>query len=142
MPGDIAVRAFDKTVERHQVPHDQFCHRVLNHLCFATGCSVGQPVQYCKRFFRGIFAARLDTADVGTSPMTENPRSGCAINLTLEVIGDKWSLLVIRDMIFGNRRHFRELLTNSQEGISSNILADRLKTLLDPGIITWADDPT
>jgi DNA-binding HxlR family transcriptional regulator len=74
--------------------------------------------------------------------MNDDPRSGCAINLTLEVIGDKWSLLVIRDMIFGNRRHFRELLTNSQEGISSNILADRLKTLLDQGIITWAEDPS
>src|SRR5262249_29430532 len=48
-------------------------------------------------------------------------RSGCPINLTLEVVGDKWSLLIIRDMIFGNRRHFRELLTNSQEGIASNI---------------------
>ena len=61
-------------------------------------------------------------------------RSGCAINLTLEVLGDKWSLLIIRDMIFGNRRHFRELLTKSEEGISSNILADRLKTLVEQGI--------
>jgi DNA-binding HxlR family transcriptional regulator len=69
-------------------------------------------------------------------------RSGCAINLTLEAIGDKWSLLVIRDMMFGNRRHFRELLTKSEEGISSNILADRLTTLLEQGIITWADDPS
>jgi len=68
-------------------------------------------------------------------------RSGCPINLTLEVVGDKWSLLVIRDMMFGNRRHFRELLTRSEEGISSNILADRLKTLLDHGIITRDDDP-
>jgi DNA-binding HxlR family transcriptional regulator len=74
--------------------------------------------------------------------MTDGQRSGCAINLTLEVIGDKWSLIVIRDMMFGNRRHFRELLTKSEEGISSNILADRLKALLDQGIITWADDPT
>ena len=74
--------------------------------------------------------------------MDNDQRSGCAINLTLEVIGDKWSLLVIRDMMFGNRRHFRELLTKSEEGISSNILADRLKTLLDQGIITWADDPS
>jgi DNA-binding HxlR family transcriptional regulator len=73
--------------------------------------------------------------------MTDDHRSGCPINLTLEVVGDKWSLLVIRDMMFGNRRHFRELLTKSEEGISSNILADRLKTLLDQGIITWADDP-
>jgi DNA-binding HxlR family transcriptional regulator len=74
--------------------------------------------------------------------MNDDQRSGCPINLTLEVVGDKWSLLVIRDMMFGNRRHFRELLTKSEEGISSNILADRLKTLLDQGIITWADDPS
>jgi DNA-binding HxlR family transcriptional regulator len=74
--------------------------------------------------------------------MREDQRSGCPINLTLEVVGDKWSLLVIRDMIFGNRRHFRELLTKSEEGISSNILADRLKTLVEQGIITKADDPT
>jgi DNA-binding HxlR family transcriptional regulator len=70
------------------------------------------------------------------------PRSGCPINLTLEVVGDKWSLLIIRDIIFGNRRHFRELLTKSEEGISSNILADRLKTLLEQGVITREDDPT
>ena len=69
-------------------------------------------------------------------------RSDCPINLTLEVIGDKWTLLIIRDIIFGNRRHFRELLTKSNEGISSNILADRLKTLLSEGILTREDDPT
>jgi DNA-binding HxlR family transcriptional regulator len=74
--------------------------------------------------------------------MDDDQRSGCPINLTLEVVGDKWSLLVIRDMMFGNRRHFRELLTKSEEGISSNILADRLRRLLDQGIISWADDPS
>ena len=74
--------------------------------------------------------------------MEQAQRSGCPINLTLEAVGDKWSLLVIRDMMFGNRRHFRELLTKSDEGISSNILADRLKTLHEHGIITWADDPS
>jgi DNA-binding HxlR family transcriptional regulator len=74
--------------------------------------------------------------------MDDAQRSGCPINLTLEVVGDKWSLLVIRDMMFGNRRHFRELLTKSDEGISSNILADRLKTLLEQGIVTWAEDPS
>lgn len=74
--------------------------------------------------------------------MNEAHRSGCPINLTLEVMGDKWSLLIIRDMIFGNRRHFRELLTRSEEGISSNMLADRLKTLLEQGIVTRVDDPT
>ena len=74
--------------------------------------------------------------------MTDLSRSGCPINLSLEVLGDKWSLLIIRDMMFGNRRHFRELLTKSEEGISSNILADRLKTLLEEKIITREDDPT
>jgi DNA-binding HxlR family transcriptional regulator len=68
-------------------------------------------------------------------------RSRCPINLSLEVLGDSWSLLVIRDMTFGNVRHFRELL-RAQEGISSNILADRLKKLVAHGLITAADDPT
>jgi DNA-binding HxlR family transcriptional regulator len=57
------------------------------------------------------------------------------------VLGDKWSLLIIRDMMFGNRRHFGELLNKSEEGISSNILSDRLKTLLDEGIITARTTP-
>ncbi len=74
--------------------------------------------------------------------MPSDHRSGCAINLTLEVLGDRWSLLVIRDIMFGDRRHYRELLQNSEEGISSNILADRLKTLMDSGVITRTDDPT
>jgi len=68
-------------------------------------------------------------------------RSACPINLTLETIGDRWSLLVIRDLMFGNRRHFRELLVNSEEGIASNILADRLRRLMDAGLVTRADDP-
>jgi DNA-binding HxlR family transcriptional regulator len=68
-------------------------------------------------------------------------RSGCPINLSLEVLGDKWSLLIIRDMMFGNRRHFRALLTGSEEGIASNILADRLHRLTDLGMITSAPDP-
>jgi DNA-binding HxlR family transcriptional regulator len=74
--------------------------------------------------------------------MSDERRSGCPINLTLEVVGDKWSLLVIRDMIFGNRRHFRELLAKSEERIASNILADRLKRLTEQGIVSKADDPT
>ncbi|GAA4430774.1 helix-turn-helix domain-containing protein [Georgenia halophila] len=69
-------------------------------------------------------------------------RSGCPINLSLEVIGDKWSLLVIRDMMFGNRRHFRELLTRSEEGIASNILSERLRRLVAAGIVTRVQDPT
>jgi DNA-binding HxlR family transcriptional regulator len=74
--------------------------------------------------------------------LEEEHRSGCPINLTLEILGDKWSLLILRDMIFGGRRHFRELLNGSQEGIASNILADRLKRLMQQGLLTRAEDPT
>jgi DNA-binding HxlR family transcriptional regulator len=69
-------------------------------------------------------------------------RSWCPINLSLEMFGDRWSLIILRDMMFGGRRHFRELLTQSEEGISSNILADRLKMLLDQEMITKSDDPS
>ena len=69
-------------------------------------------------------------------------RSGCPINLTLEVLGDRWTLIVIRDIIFGSRRRYRELLNRSEEGIASNVLADRLKRLLAAGLLTKADDPT
>jgi DNA-binding HxlR family transcriptional regulator len=69
-------------------------------------------------------------------------RSGCPINLTLEALGDRWSLIVIRDVMFGNRRHFRELLGQSEEGIASNILSDRLKRLVSLGVLSRRDDPT
>jgi DNA-binding HxlR family transcriptional regulator len=69
-------------------------------------------------------------------------RSACPINLSIEVLGDKWSLVILRDMIFGGRRHFRELLSGSMEGIASNILADRLKRLVEVGVLTRAEDPT
>jgi DNA-binding HxlR family transcriptional regulator len=67
-------------------------------------------------------------------------RSECVINRTVEIFGDQWSLLVIRDIIFMNRRHFRELLTKSVEGIASNILADRLQRLVQQGIIVKSPD--
>ncbi|MGH3118983.1 MAG: winged helix-turn-helix transcriptional regulator, partial [Gaiellales bacterium] len=73
--------------------------------------------------------------------MAEGHRSLCPINLSLEVFGDRWTLLILRDMIFGGKRHFRELL-RSEEAISSNILADRLTRLVDQGLLTKADDPS
>lgn len=69
-------------------------------------------------------------------------RSGCPINLTMEVLGDRWSLIVIRDIMFGNHRHFRDLLTHSVEGIASNILAARLKRLMSLGLLARQDDPS
>lgn len=74
--------------------------------------------------------------------MTQTGRSGCPINLTLEQLGDRWSLIVIRDLMFGNRRSYGELLAQSEEGIASNILADRLKRLTASGLLTRRLDPT
>ncbi|NJO32037.1 MAG: helix-turn-helix transcriptional regulator [Rhodospirillales bacterium] len=73
--------------------------------------------------------------------MDKPVRSGCPINLTLETLGDRWSLIVIRDIMFGNRRHYRALLDNSEEGIASNILADRLKKLTEAGLLSTRPDP-
>jgi DNA-binding HxlR family transcriptional regulator len=69
------------------------------------------------------------------------PRSFCPIHLSLEIFGDSWTLLVLRDMMFAKKRHFRELL-QSDERISSNILAARLTGLVESGLLTKADDPT
>jgi DNA-binding HxlR family transcriptional regulator len=53
-------------------------------------------------------------------------RSSCPINLATELLGDPWSLIVLRDVLFGNRRHFSDLHRSSLEGIATNILASRL----------------
>lgn len=73
--------------------------------------------------------------------MPQTERSGCPINLTLEQLGDRWSLIVIRDIMFGNRRTYGDLLAHSEEGIASNILADRLKRLTASGLLTRRTDP-
>ncbi len=73
--------------------------------------------------------------------MDEEHRSGCPINLTVELLGDRWSLVILRDIILLGKRHFRDLL-ESNEGISSNILSDRLKMLVKAGMLTRSSDPT
>lgn len=72
---------------------------------------------------------------------SRDPRSYCPINLSLEIFGDAWTLLVLRDLMFAGKRHFREL-QQSDEHISSNILADRLARLVANGLLTKSDDPT
>lgn len=67
-------------------------------------------------------------------------KSHCPQNLILEIIGDKWTLLIIRDMIIDNKRHFREFL-QSKEKIASNILSSRLQSLEKEGIIHKKKDP-
>ncbi len=77
--------------------------------------------------------------DASGMRQSHEPRSGCPINATVEVFGDRWSLLVLRDIVFGDRRYFRELQAGSEEGIASNILADRLKRLVEVGLLTRED---
>jgi DNA-binding HxlR family transcriptional regulator len=74
--------------------------------------------------------------------MRYRQRSGCPINLTLEMLGDRWSLIVIRDVMFGNRRHYGDLLRLSEEGIASNILADRLASLVRAELLSRTADPS
>ena len=61
-------------------------------------------------------------------------RSACPINYALEYLGDKWTLLVIRDLVFEGKRFYKEFL-DSKEGIATNILSDRLKRLERQGIV-------
>lgn len=74
-------------------------------------------------------------------PEPKPKRSGCPINLATEILGDGWSLVVLRDIMFGDRRTYRAILTNSLEGIATNILASRLKQLVENGLLTAAPDP-
>ncbi|WOI54420.1 helix-turn-helix domain-containing protein [Parvularcula sp. LCG005] len=61
-------------------------------------------------------------------------RSECPVNVALELLGDRWSLLIVRDMMLAGKRHFSQFL-QSDEGIASNILADRLARLEMNGLV-------
>jgi DNA-binding HxlR family transcriptional regulator len=68
-------------------------------------------------------------------------RSACPLNVSLEILGDRWSLLIIRDLMIRGFRTYKEFL-GSDEGIATNILADRLQKLEACGIISLQPDPT
>lgn len=68
-------------------------------------------------------------------------RSGCPLNASVEVLGDRWSLLIIRDMMLRGFRSYNQFL-GSYERIATNILADRLRKLIAHGIITTKPDPS
>ena len=71
---------------------------------------------------------------------SDHCRSNCPINFVLETFGDKWTLLVIRDLMFHGKRYYGDFLV-SAEGISTNILADRLQRLERDGVIDKEIDP-
>lgn len=70
---------------------------------------------------------------------TKRRRSDCPVDYALEIFGDRWSLLLIRDLLFKGPQTFRELLA-ADEGIATNILSARLKKLEAEGVIARAPD--
>jgi DNA-binding HxlR family transcriptional regulator len=68
-------------------------------------------------------------------------RSGCPLNASVEMLGDRWSLLIIRDMMLRGFKTYKQFL-ECYEGIATNILADRLRKLVAYGIISARPDPS
>ncbi|MCU1323576.1 MAG: putative transcriptional regulator [Acidobacteriaceae bacterium] len=66
-------------------------------------------------------------------------RSGCPVSVSLDMFGDRWSLLIVRDMMVRANKTFKEFLS-SGEGIATNVLADRLRRLEDSGILMTEPD--
>jgi DNA-binding HxlR family transcriptional regulator len=67
------------------------------------------------------------------------PRSHCPVNYGLEAFGDRWALLILRDIVFRGKRTYGEFLKSS-EGFSTNILASRLEHLIEVGILQLEGD--
>jgi DNA-binding HxlR family transcriptional regulator len=74
-----------------------------------------------------------------TTP-TKDVRSHCAVNYGVEVFGDRWSLLIIRDIVFAGKKTYGQFL-KSEEGIATNVLASRLAFLEEQGILAKAPSP-
>ena len=70
----------------------------------------------------------------------KNRDSLCACKVSLDILGDKWSLIIVRDL-FRNKNTFSQFLKESSEGIASNILNDRLKKLIELNIIGFERNP-
>lgn len=66
-------------------------------------------------------------------------RSHCPINFALEHFGDKWSLLIIRDLMFKGKRHYNEFL-DAEEKVSTSVLSSRLRQLEQRGLIRSGED--
>jgi DNA-binding HxlR family transcriptional regulator len=96
-------------------------------------------------FFACVYLLALCKQDLLTSPavpqklkskqLKSKHRSGCPVSVSLEIFGDRWSLLIVRDLMIRGYRSFKEF-EKSGEGVATNILADRLDKLESTGIIT------
>jgi DNA-binding HxlR family transcriptional regulator len=76
----------------------------------------------------------FDTVSLLAKPPKSKRRSGCPVSVSLEVFGDRWSLLIVRDLMVRGFRTFKQF-QEAGEGIATNILADRLRKLENSGII-------
>jgi DNA-binding HxlR family transcriptional regulator len=68
-------------------------------------------------------------------------KSDCPINYAMEIFGDRWTFLIVRDLMFKGKNHYGEFL-KSEEKIATNMLADRLQLLEDNGIVSKKSDPS
>ncbi|MEV2278660.1 helix-turn-helix domain-containing protein [Nocardiopsis sp. NPDC049922] len=68
-------------------------------------------------------------------------RSDCPINRGVELLGDRWSLVIMRDIVFSGRRGFREILTNSRERITAPTLSRHLAALVEMGFLSHEPAP-
>jgi DNA-binding HxlR family transcriptional regulator len=85
-------------------------------------------------FLQAVFYA-------GCINMKRTKRSHCPIAFALDIFGDKWSLLVLRDLLFKGKSHYSEFL-DAEEGVSTNILSERLARLECESLIAKARDQT
>jgi DNA-binding HxlR family transcriptional regulator len=87
------------------------------------------------------YASDIDNVlRVGAKPKLKH-RSGCPVNIALEVFGDRWSLLIVRDLMVRGYHTFKQF-QESGEGIATNILADRLRKLESAGIVLTEPEPS
>ena len=76
------------------------------------------------------------------SNITSKTQNYCPISTCAEVISDRWSVIILRDIAICNQRTFRSILANNNEKISNGVLASRLKRLTDIGLLSFKDDPS
>lgn len=72
--------------------------------------------------------------------MRRGCRSHCPIAFALEIFGDRWTLLVLRDLLFKGKKRYKEFLA-SEEGVATNVLAERLRRLEKEGLVTKSRPP-
>src|ERR1700740_2770774 len=116
-------------------PLTGFAYNVLNRISMPNASRLSLPIS--------LVSCKLKCYAVRMAPKKAvfPRRSRCPLNASVEMLGDRWSLLIIRDMMVFGYRGFKEFL-NSHERIATNILADRLKRLEKYGIISAAPDPS